>query len=260
MSDEQKKSGQLHELLAVESDLKGQAGRIQAETEKRFKRNELFRGSHKQYTPFNEADDHLKEEDHEELGTTVEARLKFTADKLSKYWDAVLQKEATNQTASADLVFEGEILVPSVPATMLLGLEKKLKQFRDAIDAMPTLDMKTAWIPAGENHALPHVFRSKHVDETLKSKKIEKPIVLYEAVVRDGVGIPANVEMAVEDVPVGKWKKTLFSGAVTSARAAEILDRTDAMLRAVKKARQRANKAPIVKGKIGEAIFGKILA
>ena len=247
---------QLHELLAVEKDLQGQANETLAETAKVFDRKELFKGGVRSYRPFDAKDEHLAKDEYEEVGTTVEKRLDYTGKRLAKYWDAVLQKEKTNQTASADIVVNGETIAEAVPATMLLGLETKLRQFREAIKAMPTLDVKTKWEAADGQI---DVQVTSHDDVQFKTEKKTKPVVLYEAVVKDGVGIPANVKEAIENINIGKYTTKIFSSAVTSSRAAEVLGRTDELIRAVKKARQRANKAPIQKGNLGANIFKYIL-
>lgn len=244
---------QLHELLAVEQDLKGQANKILAETKSVFNREEMFRGSHTSYSPYDEADAHLAAEDHEELGTTVPKRLDYTAKTLARYYDAVLQKETTNQGARADIVIGGVAIASNVPATMLLGLETKLREFRGAIESMPALDVKVEWAPAPDQG--PDVFAAVHANQRFRTKKITKPVVLYEATKEH----PAQVKECEENIHVGVIEAKVFSGAVTSARKAEILGNLDTLIRAVKKARQRANKQVIVKGKIGAALFDFVL-
>lgn len=241
--------GQLHELLAVEQDLKGQAAKILVETQQVFGKPEAFKGSITSTVPFSEAEAHLGTEDREELTTTVEDRLNYTADALARYWDAVAQKEATNQAAKADIVVDGVTLAKDVPATMLLGLETKLTQFRLAISAMPTLDAKVAWQPAPSVRK--GAFVAVNDSKSFRTRKIVKPVVLYEATKEHA----AQVKEVSEDVNWATVTKKHFSGAVSSARASEILSRTDKLLRAVKAARQRANKQEVVDMKVGQALL-----
>lgn len=245
---------QLHELLAVEQDLKGQAGKILLETQTLFGKPEAFKGSITHFEPFDENQKHLATEDHEELATTVEDRLNYTAESLAKYWDAVAQKEATNQAAKADIIVDGRTLATNVPATMLLGLETKLTQFRAAIAGMPTLDAKAAWQPA--SHVRRGVYETVHTQKTFRTDKRVKPVVLYEATKEHA----AQVKEVSEDVKIGVVTKKHFSGAVSSARASEILSNVDKLLRAVKAARQRANKQPIVSVNIGKTLLDFALA
>lgn len=248
---------QLHEVLAVEQDLRGQAGKILAETQSEFGKEARFRGSITTYEPFDAAESHLATTEREELATTVEERLQYTAKSLSKYWDVVLQKELTNQVASADIVIDGRVIATAVPATMLLGLETRILQFRQAIENMPTLDAKTAWTPAQGQK--PGVYATEYDDVKFRTRKVVEPVVLYPAVVKEGVGIPAQVKEVSKDINVGKVIKKQFSGAVTSARCSEILGRVDTLLQAVRSARQRANKAEVVQANIGDELFRFIL-
>lgn len=245
---------ELHETLAVEKDLRGQAARVMQETKHVFAKGELFRGSITSYKPFADEDAHLSEEKHEAIGSDVMARLRFTAEHVGKFWDAVLQKEKTNQTAVADIVLEdGTVLATAVPATMCLGLEGKLVEFRDAIKGMPTLDAKTEWVQAeGQPEG---IFRMAHDAFTFRGKKVEEPVVLYEATPEH----PAQVQVHTRDVNVGKVTKRVFSSAVTSARAATILGRVEDMIRATRLARQRANKATVVTDKIASNLMNHIL-
>ena len=173
------KQSQLHELLAAEPDLRGQANKILLETQQNFGKAELFRGSSREFVPFSDADALLKEESYEELPTTVEARIGYTFDKLAPYWDAVFQKESTNQQARADIVVNGVSLAKDVPATVLLGLETRLTELRNVLASMPTLDVKTAWVakPGGK----PGEWQSQHPTVTFRTKKVTKPLVLSPA-------------------------------------------------------------------------------
>jgi len=247
----------LHELLAVEPEAQAQFNKVLAETLQVMTKKAFFAGSITTFVPFDEAFDHLKTEEHESIATTVPARLDYTAKHATRYLDVVLQKELTNQTAVADLEVDGQVIAEAVPATFLLGLETKLKKIRQAIEHMPTLDNKAEWVAApqiGDD-----VFEMAHSEERFRTKKETKAIVLYEALIKDGVGIPAQIREVTEDTPWGKVSKTTFSGAVTSARKAEILGRIDKLTAATKKARQRANCAEVVKRNIGDDLFKFIL-
>lgn len=246
---------QLHELLAAETDLRGQAGKILLETKQNFAKSELFSGLIQTCIPFSDADASIATEgSRAEVVTTVPKRLQYTADKLVEYYDAVYQKEATNQLAKSDIVVDGQVLARDVPATVLLGLETKLTEFRSAIDGMPTLDAKRAWKPDSQGRA--GIWENEHDEEKLRTKKVTKDIVVIPPTEKH----PGQARQAVEDVAIGKWVTKSFSGAVTSARAAKILSRLDTLIRAVKAARQRANTQPIVKGNIGKSLFDYILA
>ena len=65
---------------------------------------------------------------------------------------------------------------------------------------------------------------------------------------------PAQVEKIVEDVPVARIERTMWSGMWTSKKKQDILARLDVLIVSIKKARQRANRADLHPIKIGKII------
>ena len=63
-----------------------------------------------------------------------------------------------------------------------------------------------------------------------------------------------RVKEVFEDVPVARITKDSYSGMFTSAQKADIIGRLDALLKAVKQARQRANNVEADKSKFGSII------
>ena len=244
--------GKLHELLAVEADLEGKANRIIGETSKVFeKKPGIFMGSVRTYKPF--VDDGIDyPEEHQALTETVSNKLDYTADSIIKYYDAILQKEATNQEARANLVVNGEVIGENLPATFLLGLESRLKKLRSMYEKIPTLSIGTEWVKdEGKGKG---VWKIAHPEETLKRVRTIKSKVLYEATEHH----PAQIDKWEESEDIGKYTKYIWSGMITPARKSELLDRIDNLIQATKKARQKANCTPIVKRNIGKKIFSYI--
>jgi len=248
------KETQLHEILAVEQDLMTKANGRMAETMSVFANGSKFEGRASEFTPFNEGEKHLAESDRHEVTTTVPARLAFTAQSIGKHLDIVFQKDIGNQEARADIVVDGQTIAVDVPATTLLTLENRLRRVHEVFARMPTLDNKIAWEKAEEIGE--DIWRTKFPAEKFRTRKVTKPVVLYEATEHH----PAQVKEVTEDVPWGKFSQTDFSGCVTSARANEILTKLDKLIRAVKRARSKANKAVIdTKASIGKALFDYVL-
>lgn len=244
----------LHELLAVEGDLEGTYKKILEETTTTFaKKPGLFFGFSKELEMFADSAGGLETpNEYQELTDTVHSKLEYTASSVKRYFDAVLQKEMTNQTARADLVVDGKVIADLLPATFLLGLETKLKALRKVYEAIPTLAPGKKWVPdptKGE-----HVYLTDRPDEKFKTAKTFKHKVLYEATDKH----PAQIEKWEETENVGKYVTTTWSGMLTSAEKSEMIGRLDKLLRAVKKARQRANTAEVVKGSIGDKLFAFI--
>lgn len=226
--------GKLHELLAVEPDLKGAAEKILAETVNTFTKKEgHFKSQVRVYEPTDDEGQKLPDE-RTEMVTTVMDKLAWTWKKVGKYLDAVAQKETANTQASAVVELNGEKLFGGkpLPATLLLALEGRLRQIREAYNAIPTLEPGERWIWDAQT-------RSYAADpkESFKTKKVRKNHVKAEATDKH----PAQVEVYHEDVIVGIWTTKKWSGALTPAEKADVLERVDELVRAVKQARQRAN-------------------
>lgn len=251
-----KKAPQLHEILAVESDLAGQAQRIMAETVKTLGRNELFTG----FTKTLKMDDELRssEEDaafeHREITTTVAARLKYNAAAITRLIDATLQKERTNQDAKADIIIDGTLIASDVPATALLNLEKRLKELRAVYNHIPTLQQGVEWEKAPDSGE--GVFKTTHPEIRTRTEKVVTPVVLYEATQEH----PAQIEKVSRDTVVGKFTTKVICGMVTPAEKSALIGRIDDLVGAVKKARQRANCTDVVNVKIGQKLFDFIHA
>lgn len=243
----------LHELIAVEGDLQGAAKKILEETAHVFKdKDKNFGGLARSVEMLSDSPEAKLEEVTEafELTTTVPLKLEHLAGPLVRYWDAVLQKERTNQDAKADLVVGGVVVAKDLPATFLLGMEDRLKAVRAVYDAIPTHPPGRVWV-TDANHKLKGAFVSKDAEIRVRTKKVTKPVVLYPHTDQH----PAQVKELTEDVPVGKVITNYWSGMISPAEKSDALERLDILIRAVKKARMRANATDVVKINIGKALM-----
>lgn len=247
----------LHEVLAVEGDLEGLYKRIVSETSAIFeKKGEHFTGLHKTLRMFDEQRQREAEaaEEHREMVTTVPDKLVYAANAIARYLDCVLQKEATNQEAKADLVVDGKILAINIPATFLLGLEKRLVFIRGMYEHIPTLAPGIEW--KVDDTKSEGVYVAIHPEKTNKTAKLVKHQVLVQPTKEH----PAQIEKWTEDTPVGLFTTRKWSGMMSSRDKHERLARIDTLIRAVKEARQRANCQEVIKAEIGEKLFGFIEA
>uniref|UniRef100_A0A6M3JIC5 Uncharacterized protein n=1 Tax=viral metagenome TaxID=1070528 RepID=A0A6M3JIC5_9ZZZZ len=244
----------LHELLSVEGDLEGTFKKILEETVTTFtKKADRFFGSIRTLEWFEDGQPPVPAE-HQELTTTVKEKLDYQQDIIVQYFDAVLQKERTNQNAVGDIVIDGVTIASDIPATFLLGLESRLKKVRDVYSAIPTLPPNIKWEhdeTKGEN-----IYTRTHPEEQLRTEKIFKVQVLYEATKEH----PAQVEKIPETKNVGVYKREVWTGLLSPAEKSMLLGRIDKLIRAVKKARQRANSTEVVKTTIAKEIFNYINA
>lgn len=248
--------GKLHEILAVESDQSNIYRKLSEETITTFsKKPDHFKGFKKRLEMFNEADAKLAEasDEQKEIVTTVHAKLDYFNETAIRYLDVVLQKEATNQLAKADIEVDGAKIAIDVPATFLLGLEDKLAKIREVYAAAPTIDPGVKWdldANLGE-----HVYRQAVPEKKHKTAKQFKHQILVQPTDKH----PAQVEKWEEQVPVGQYIQENFSGMISPAEKSALLGRIDKLIMAVKQARQRANTQEVVKATVGKELLNFIM-
>ena len=245
----------LHELLAVESDLKNEFDKITEEAKTTFsKKNDHFQGHIKTLKMFDESrtKEEVGAEQHKEIVTTVADKLDYAAKTVIRYFDALLQKETTNQTACSDLILDGVTIAEKVPATFLLGMEDRLKKLRAVYEEIPTLPPGIAWDvdPAQR----PGVFRTVHAETAMKTEQTIQHKVLYPHTENH----PAQIEKWTEHIPVGMFSLQRWCSMISPARKSELLGRIDSLIKAVKQARQRANSAEVVSAHIAKKFFDYI--
>jgi hypothetical protein len=184
------------------------------------------------------------------LHTTVWEKLDYTAGHIMRHYDILAQKESTNQHARADVILEdGAKLLEGMPATLLLGLENRLGQLRRVYEVLPTLSPTVEWIPDDSQHS--GAFKNK---EPEKRQKTEKTIT-YAIAAPATKEHKAQIDKVSKDIVVGEYSSTYYSGMVTPATKSRMLGRIDELIRAIKKARQRANEEEVIKLEIGQKLF-----
>lgn len=245
--------GKMHELLAVETAIAGNYNRDIDETVHVLGKAENFRKTIEARTHFDASQSHLDETKATENVTTVPDRIGWHTNFLAKYLDVQVQKDLTNQQAKADIVMDdGTVILNAVPSTTLLMLETKLGiELRKVLQAMPTLDAGTPWAFDGAQGMW-----VTNPPKSFVTKKQVTPVVLYEATDKH----PAQVKEITTDVAIAKIEKTIYSGMITSGQKADMLLKLDALVAAIKKARQRANNTDVVSyAKFGETLTKYLL-
>lgn len=233
-------STKLHQILAVEEDRKRTAMEILNETLNTFRnKKEHFEGIIRVYDKRYE-DGVEYQTERKSIITTVRERLAYTVKHWKTYTDVVLQREETNCTGAARAeVVIGDTSFGEFAATSLLAMEKNLVQFVDAIRNVPTLDPSVEWeLNADE----PDKYVVRYPDMQVRTAKKSQPLVLYEATKEHA----AQVQLQTFDEAIGTWTITRSSGKVTPGDKAQMLNRAEELLIAVKKARTKANECGIV--------------
>ena len=240
--------GQQHELLAVERQLEIASKNLIEESLKTLHKENLFKGQVRTLTHFDGGKSNLDESNAVQLESTVSENIDYIKPAVSRYWDSVLQKEATNQEANGDIIIDGKEIAKNVPVSFLLGLETKLAGIRLVYAAAHTLPPGIKWDQ--DQNEREGVFTAEKVI-SFKEEKAPQFKIAYEATKEH----PADVREVMITDKVGKYETTQTCGLWTPKEKAQRLANIDKLLAAVKTARTRANKQEVTVRSIGEDLF-----
>jgi hypothetical protein len=236
----------LNQVIAVEKGAKNRVKDVLTTLYKAFQKPGLFEGFIKVYKKRNEADEDVPTQ-RAQVQANAEEALREVADEWASLMDTVAQKDAGNLVAKADVVDEdGKTILEGVPATTLLFIEKQLTDIHTLVQSAPTLDPAEVW----SKDSTTKLFRTQP-SETVRTKKVQKPIVLYDATDKH----PAQTQLITEDENVGIWEHTRFSGALPESEKRQLLRRIVTLQVAVKKAREEANGVQTPKVALGDKVF-----
>lgn len=240
----------LNQILAIEKNKKTLLHQEISALHHATQKPALMNGHHRAYQS--------KEEDGETFADDVQNVQYLHADviaqvseKLAILMDVTATKDWSNCSARADVVVNGEVFLPQVPVTFLLFLEKELHDVHTFVTKMVELDPGETWSPDPNSGQ----YRSEPV-RTHKTKKLQRPIVLYDATEHH----PAQTQLITEDVVIGHWVTTKFSGAIARPKKKALLTRIQQLEDAVKFAREEANARNADQQHLGSKILGYIFA
>lgn len=239
----------LNQIIAIEKSVKSETTRRVTDLHRESQKAELMTGMSRTYVPRND-EDFVYPGETKNVQVTTSKSLADLKGSLARLLDVTLTKDDANQRARADVVVDGSVVLPDVPVTYLLFLEKQLTDVRTFVAKLPTLDPAENW---SFSDAVGHFIGEPA--KTAKTKKVPRNHVKAEATDKH----PAQVEMYTEDIPEGTWTRVNFSGAMPVTRKSEILDRITALQEAVKFAREQANETEVTDQHATEPVFDFIL-
>lgn len=239
----------IHQILAVEKDVRQTATRRITDAYQQLQKPALLSGISRTYTPIEDGGDELPPE-----STLVQVNARsalFDAKvEFERLFDVVATKDFGNLTATADVVLEDDtVLIEGAPTTYLLWLEKELNDLHTMVAKLPTLDPSQVWT-WDDNvgaYATPPVM-------TVRSKKVPKAFTAAPATDKH----PAQVQVFQEDVQAGTWETIHFSGALPATEVKDLVDRVNAVRKAVKEARARANETEVEQKHVAAAVLNYI--
>ncbi|MBQ1047819.1 hypothetical protein KBX50_04925 [Micromonospora sp. C51] len=241
----------LHQVNALVKGAKSQGARALTDAHRLAQKGQPLTGIHRKYAPFSDDERDQLPEESTRVQINAARVVDDAADALTRLFDLQITQDASNAVANADVIVDGQVLVPAAPVTFLLFLEKQLTDWRTFVDSLPMLDPAEDWSWDSERGC----YRSAPA-RTHKMRKTMHNHVLAEATDRH----PAQVQPYAVDEPVGTWTTTKLSGALPAERVKQLRRRVDVLIEAVKVAREQANSAAAVQRDAGRAVFGYLLA
>jgi hypothetical protein len=241
----------LNQIIAISNGKKTQAHKTTTEIYQRLQKAELLVGLARTYRPKDEDGDKLPAEK-KLVQQRVRDAIRTARSSYTELINIVATQDYANTRATADVIVDNKVLLPNVPVTHLLFLEKQLVDLHTFVDKLPTLDPGETWTynEAQDCYA-------SDPAETRSTKKVMRNHVKAAATDKH----PAQVDVYTEDVIVGFWSSVRFSGAIPAKEKNEMLERVRKLQEAVKASREHANSIEVDNQEVAEPllnfIFGK---
>jgi hypothetical protein len=239
----------LNQLLAIEKGVKEQSKKDLTELHRTSQKEDLYDGLSRVYEPLDEEGERFPSES-KIVQQRVEEVLDQVGDIQAKLMDVVAAKDLTNCGATSDVTVDG-LVIPGVPATHLLWLEKRLEDIHTFVSKLPTLDPAVIWKEDTSQSCMVAAPVQTH-----KTKKLPRNHVKAEATDKH----PAQVEVYLEDKVVGNWTSIRYSGRISLERKNKLLERIRVLQSAVKQGREQANMKEVNKVEIGKTIMDWLFA
>jgi hypothetical protein len=239
----------LNQILTTEKGAKNKAENTFTVIHQMLQKPNLLSGISRTYTPRKEGDEVFPPEV-QKVQFKTEDRLRDLSAALVDLFDETARKDKTNCAALADVILEdGIVLASGVPATHLLFIEKKLGDLITFFRKLAVLDPAEDW----QRDEAQGLWRTAPTKQ-FKTKKV----TTWEPIVAATKEHPAQLKERTNDEVAGEWTTIKYSGALPAERVTELLNRTEKLLRAVKRARAAANNTPVVDLRTGDAVLGYI--
>lgn len=235
----------LNQIIAVANGRKTKVTKEVTELYKKVQKPALFEGISRTYQPLDDDGETFPPESKNAQYSVSEA-ISEVSESLASLFDVVATQDWANQTAVANVVVNDKVILSNVPVTYLLFLEKQLTDVHTFVKTLPVLDAAENWLWSDTANCY-----TSEVTRTNKTKKVMRNHVKSEATQQH----PAQVETYNEDVKIGEWATTKFSGAIPVKEKNAILDRVTSLQDAVKYAREQANMIEVSTVNVSRPVF-----
>jgi hypothetical protein len=240
----------LNQIVAVRQGVQSRTHTAITAIHHNTQKSPLLAGLSRTYEPKDEMGDR-----HPAESTRVQVRTHELVNDFARHlvdlFDVTATLDYGNCTAKGNIVVDGQTILSDVPVTYLMFLEKQLTDVRTFFQKLQTLDPSENWQWDANNEW----WKSEPVGRN-STKKVLRNHVKAKATDRH----PEQVDVYTEDVVVGTWTTTKFSGALPERERAALVDRVHKLQDAVKHAREQANSTDVQQTKVGERVFSYLLS
>ena len=230
------KNCQLNQIIALVQGKKTRLQKFLTELHHSWtKQSDRLSGISRTYAPVDE-DGEVFAPENRTVQVHAKDVIKIVEKHLGDFFNVVATQDYGNTNATADIMLGDVVLVPNVPVTVLLFLEKQLTDLRTFAISLPTLSNDRVW----EQDSAKNCWVTQP-EKTLKTQKKAEVIVKYEATKEH----PAQTEMIQVDKTIGHWTTTHMSGALSEEYRNGVIEKIEKLQDAVKIAREKANSAEV---------------
>ncbi len=238
----------LHQIIAVEKSVKSRAEKALTEAYHLVQKPELFVGLTRTYEPLEDTGEQ-KPAESKKIQFTAKQMIDKAREAVTELLDVTATKDSGNTQATGSVVVGGSVLLSDVPVTTLLFLEKRLTDIRTFVTAIPVLDSAESWdFEPSQGYFVTKPSKSG------SNKKVAEVVTLAPATEKH----PAQAQIVNKDVLAGYWTQRKLSAALPAPEQAKFLARVDALIRAVKLAREEANASTVDDKHVGAKVFAYI--
>ncbi len=234
----------LNQIVAVTQSKKARAQKLLTTAHRGWHKDRVT-GITRTYKPAIEDGEQLPSESRS-VQLLVKDGIAQVAEELTDFYNVVATQETGNTQAKAAVVVDGTQILPPVPVTCLLFLEKQLCDLHTFIGEFPTLPTDREW--EWDKNRNCYV---ANPEETVKTKKMATTHVKFQPTEHH----PGDAEIINVDKTVGHWTTTHLSGALPAQDKSDMITRVEALQDAVKMAREEANSSNVEPQKK----FGKLV-
>lgn len=221
----------LNQVIAIEKGVKGRTQKEITDAYHKAQKPVLFNGFTKTYKANVDGDETFPAEK-KLVEVKVPSLLRDIRRNMAELFDVTTAKDFANCNAVADITLDGTTIASTVPVTYLMFLEKQLIDMQTSFNTLPVLDATEEW--TFDNNS--ELYKTE-ATKTVKTRKTQEALTLVAPTDKH----PGQAQLITVDRNVGMWDTVKMSGAIAEPDKRALLTRVEALIKAVKLARESAN-------------------